>query len=76
VKPEPDPELVIREGGNNQGQNNQAKQMGSNMRHWMILALLSVGVVAGAMPIVGARDEFRLGGSFVVAQRFCPNGRC
>jgi hypothetical protein len=46
------------------------------MRHWMILALLSVGVVAGAMPIVGARDEFRLGGSFVVAQRFCPNGRC
>jgi len=46
------------------------------MRKFIIAAALAVVATATASPPVTSGPNSQTDGSFVTAQRYCPNGRC
>ena len=46
------------------------------MKRFILAAMLAAVVVASDKPPVPAGADSQKDGSFVTAQRYCPNGRC
>jgi hypothetical protein len=50
--------------------------MEADMKKFILAAMLAAMVVASDKPPVPAGTDSQKDGSFVTAQRYCPNGRC
>jgi hypothetical protein len=50
--------------------------MEADMKKFIIAAMLAVVVTASEKPPAASEPDHNKDGSFVTAQRYCPNGRC